>query len=736
MKKHINYIIGISAIMVSCTDNAVEPLPFLNGVEKTPIAVRLGVGETTGLTRAVDAKFETDDLLLAYFRHVVPDSNTPATYKDVYDAENNDVAGIKPRLVGFMVTPKTGNESKADNYTNHSASSTLVTTDASGVAKGLYWDDFSVGAKGDATDIRTDAHALQSYYGYCYNGGTPSTALNEATGVLGWTVAYDQTSATAVKNADLLWSQTQSPVSYSHGDSQTSDHGVISIPYTHAMTEFTVVVQACDGFVEGALLNTQVILSGVNRQCTTTAPEGTYSDYSEGPEEDEPGKISLYGDTETPAKTSGGEDCRQRTFIGITVPESQITIGAELVSIIDADGNNYVVKVTQQMIDSWKGNDADNYGLSGSDNNLTRPGYNYKLTVVINKQTVSVETSLANWKTVTAEGEGEIQFPNNVDQNGDLSINITGDDGHAGTVTFNAADIKKFSDGSNFDLYDLKWESATQETGNEQFGDRQTISTYNSTIYKWDNDPEIYWPNATDQYYFRALAIFDGESDNKYNILTTGKDNPSLEANQGIDLVWGTTAKHNGYNGTTLVHEYEEGQAINPRTGDVPIAFRHIMSKITVKLATATGDPTPDNAVVLEGALISITKLANTGTVQLYSGIISNGSLVDNPITGFCAQNYPVTDKPALDNYLVIPQALTDDCKITITLANNQGTYSLRMNQCKTGTAPDQTLISTWAPGRHYEYTITLTKEEIHFQAMVKDWIEVYGHGDANMEWE
>lgn len=722
--------------MASCTDEVVETSPFLNGVEKTPIAVSLGINDGNSkirsVTRAADAKFETGDLLFAYLRHVTTaDPNgDPVVYSDVYDATTNNVAGIKPRIVGFKITEKTNYQNIADNYTNHETSSTIVTTDKNGLAAGLYWDDFSVGAKGDANDIRTENHALQSFYGYCYNGGSPSSNLVEAIGELGWTVPYDQTGDGVLKKADLLWSGTQTPVAYSHSTSSqiSADHGLITIPYTHAMSMFTVELIARRGFATGALSNTIVEMQGMNRTCTATAPTKSITDRNKGTDT-YAGKIKMYGATEGTSTTSEGT-YPSRVFCAIAVPLTSLATDAQLLTLTNVDGNNYIVKVSSDMLNSWS---------SGLVSNQTQSGYNYKLTITLDKQTISVESTLANWVTLTATGNGEIQFPDDVDNNQNLAIE--GDDGVAGSLQFTAEDLKRFSFGSSFDLYELI--STNTAHANGDFGDRKTVSTYTDMATDpdvWVNSPEIYWPNSTDKYYFRAFAECTGETATNYTIASTGTT-ASLTASQGHDIVWGTTAAHDGYNGTTLKHQYQEGEAINPRTGEVPIAFRHIMSKISVNLATSepanAGDPTPAEAVDLNGALISISKLATTGIVQLYAGSIQNGTVVDAPISDFCSRNYQVTGKTKLDNYIVIPQTITDDCKISITLSNG-AVYSLKLNQClaSTSTAENPVYIDTWAPGRHYTYTINLTKEDITFRAMIKDWEEKVGSGNATLDWD
>ena len=80
-----------------------------------------------------------------------------------------------------------------------------------------------------------------------------------------------------------------------------------------------------------------------------------------------------------------------------------------------------------------------------------------------------------------------------------------------------------------------------------------------------------------------------------------------------------------------------------------------------------------------------------------------------------------------------MPQTLTDDIRLRVTLADNT-TYSLQLNRCVV--SGSSTPIGAWEQGTHYEYTIMLTKESIQVIALVKNWDEVTGSGDATLDWD
>ena len=732
MLKKVLYILSIAALS-ACDDSVVSDNPFLNGVEKTPIetSALLDVSSSES-TRAANKDFAQDDKLLAYLRHVTWDGNSSGDRTPV--TVNNS-----PTLVTFTKGTTACDEYSGSDITpigtnqalGLSSRNTKQTSDLTAIPA-LYWDDFSRASTDSeeegAYDIRTSGHYLQSYYGYCFNGGEGknnekgntvigniSAALVEETGVLGWKVPYDQTTQTSLTGCDLLWSAEQTPIQYAHGSQNNGGaHGTLVLPYTHAMSMVTVDVVAKDGFSAGALNNTWVELQGMNKTATFTAPTLTISDAGTGTDE-KPGLVKMYKETPT-SDTESNPKC---TFKALVVPNTSLSQGALFLKIFDADGNNYDLKITSSILTSW---------TSGLKDSKMQSGYNYHLTVTINKVGMDVQSTLSDWKTVEAVGEGDIQFPED-----DVTEIYTTTDG-AGNPTGSKVDfsttegkqLANFNTSSSFSLY-------TKGTSESDVYAYATTSTYTqgtgSTKY-WKNDPEIYWPNDHDKFYFRALAIYNAPAeDGSYNIqaYTPTSSNTVIQA---TDYVWATTPAHkvkktDGSGEAT----YAKSAAITPRTGDVPLAFEHVMSKITVKLATSTAA----DAVDLSSALLSISKLVDSGTISIEDGTITGGSIADTPISEFCPSGQMSEGKTVLENYTMIPQQITDDAIMTIKLADGT-TYKLQLNTCVQDgtTAP----ITAWLRGIHYTYTITLTKEAISFRVMIKNWDEKKGSGNANLDWD
>ena len=519
INKYIILALSILTFAGCSSDN-----DFSQEQSRLPLAFKTSLSGRSQVTRAAGSQIETDDELLCYVRHIV-DGQTDA---------------VQTKLVTII------NDEPTET---------------------LYWDDFSESTDDGSRDLRTEGHGLHSFYGYCYNGGTPTTTLVETTGVLGWTTATDQTSAEALKHNDLLWSNTQSMITYDHAKDK---RGTLTVPYTHAMSKFTIVVVLGEGFKADDLNTTTVTLAGMSLKGTFTAPNASVV-------AEETTSISMFANTAS--TTDNGKPCR--AYEAVAVPMTALTDGKTLATIQSVDGNNYQVVLNNDVLNSWKDGIKDDASMSG---------VNYKLTVTLNKQAIDVVATLADWTDVSAETTGEIHFSADVktiDKNNDASL----------------------KNGDSFSL----WRSSD----NTDFGKIATTATYDGN--KFVNTPAIYWPNGSTNYYFRALT--QKTSSNTLAAVTT------TEVNQGTDLLWATTAAHQGTeaDGTT-VHNYAEGDAINPRTGQVPLTFKHVMSNIVVTLTTSTDAA----AVDLTDATVTMTNLKNEGEVSLATGVITAGTTQAN----------------------------------------------------------------------------------------------------------
>lgn len=717
--------------LAACSSND-DLTDILSGEEKTPLTVTavLDAKSNVANTRAADKEFASGDQMVAYLRHVRWNGGFTTADADKRTSVSADQA---PRLVTFTCTGSAAwDKSLDDIYPFKTDSIVAINGDNSKQAAGLattpklYWDDFSDSNSAE-TDLRKDGHYLQSYYGYCYNNGTPSIALTEATGVLGWTIQNDQTVDGAFKNSDLLWSAEQTPVSYMHRDANTDNErpGLI-IPYTHAMSKVSITVVAGDGFASDYNFSgTAITLNDVRKSCTANAPQAklTYAN-------------SVAGDVVMKSGTSAG------TFEAIIVP-SILTVGNTFATITNMDGNTYTIPVTEAIV-KRAGGWGSQLGSTSEDVNSgtaqTKPrtrtddeqipagtgyqmksGVHYKLTVTVNKTSVNVMATILDWDEVEAEGVGEIHFANDIKDDG------------TGTI----ADALK---DHNFDVY--------KSADNTNYGTKATTLHWNKTSQVWRYNPILYWQGGTREY-FRALSNVRADAPG------TPETNESLIMENTRDALWGTTEAHSGTDADNQPYNYAEGAALKPRTGDVPLKFYHAMSKITFYLEDALKDNIdPAAHLTLRGATIQLTDLATGGRLDLDDGTINPSDIASGQKTfsedpgavpsrmGFFAAkengvptvyNADVT----LKDYIITPQTISDAATVIITLADGT-VYKAQLNKCTimNDAKPTPTRIGEWERGKHYTYLITLGKETITFRALIEDWTPVEGGGKATLEWD
>lgn len=717
--RNILYI-SLVLLIAGCTNEENFSDTLSGNGKKTPLLINATINTGRADTRAADNTFAVNDQLKVYIRHTTGEEGGTGVGHYTYITPTPD--------------PDYANQLVTINVTSAGTSPSLSP---------IYWDDFSNSAT-DATDLRTSGHGLQSYYSYCYNGGTPTTALNESTSVLGWTVSTEQNTDTNLQNSDILWSPEQATVPYSHSTAYDSGHGDFPIPYKHAMSEVTVTVTAAAGFVGSTnpLSSTVLTLNAMN---TVTELNARLQSFSPLKQETAENIKSVTMRAE--AYTSG---TLTRNYTAIVAPGTILKEDVKLLDITNAQGNDYTVTITAAMLstdDGKWGNGLSEPNQKGTDGGgkhyiVTQPGVNYHLDVTINKSSVQTHATLADWTTVNASGTGDIVL-------NDDDTNLIMDDGDVTGITdvdIVGVDKNHFDNGSSFSLFrvihDAAHDTPAERTNNTY--DFATVSTFhdndNPANDEWTKDPEIYWPNITDNFYYRALAKFNSSTGTGSNIVNnitsvgTYDTDKGTSVSQGTtaasDILWGTTPKHRGFSGAT----YARGGNIPPRKGGVPIAFEHAMSKVSFALET-TNDASvlPTNAKVdITGATIAIINLHTSGTISIESGAITGSGI--NSYAAGATSAIPVQAFP-ISNLFVIPQDFSNgDAKLVITLPNyDNAVYSIPLKDCVV--SGGSTPITAWERGKNYSYTIKIKKEAVQFHVQVKDWDVVNGSGNATLDW-
>ncbi len=635
----------MTGTLVSCKDYEdpeTSAAQYLEGSSKSPIAVQTNLSASLQ-SRAADKTFEANDQLLAYIEAGVETSGT-------FSSTDNPHKGLQTLTLTADADNTYGNEYASLYGYTVATHPDITKTEDSGLQT-LFWDDYS----SVDYDLRNTGAGIRLKYGYCYNGGTPSTALDETAGTLGWTIG-NQTTAEAFKNADLLYAQTQSMIQYAH---KADDRGVLVLPYSHAMSKVTVIVTAGKGFsAEKANFTSSVLkLQHINSACSVNAPAGTVESAT-------PTEVTTY---------KSASENKEAAFQAIVAPGTNLSVGNLFAKIEDVDGNNYEIPVSADMLNAWADKltpaEKASYGdvayakpmsraaIDQAKGYLTQSGVHYVLNVTVNKQAITVRATLADWDKVEANANAQIVFNPDVVGKGTIATAL-----QAG----------------GFDVY--------KSSSNDAFSTKSTTLTYADS--KWSYSPIIYWAGQGDNSYFRALSP---------------KGSSTSELAQGGDILWGTS-------GNT---------AITPRTGDVPLTFEHLMSMLCIKLETVTGDA----AVDLTDAKIAISNMATTATYSIVNGTVTAGSLATTMLS----------EKLSGFTETVIPQTIGNDAKVTITLKDGT-TYSVQLNQC-TLTGKTET-VGKWESGKSYTYTIKLTKQEITFSAVVKDWVDATASGNATLDWD
>ena len=651
MKKNIfKHIFPVVAVMAAsgCADDNTTPLTADSAKTPVNIAVAVADAETSGKTRAVDKRFESNDVLVAHLQHV----STEGTNQTLQVSFEKTITLTMNADVVMTSVPESTNTQQTTSFTTNET---------------LYWDDFS-----DAThDIRAEGHGLRSAWGYCYNGNSSAPSSDYYSDTQVWSVAKDQTSG--IKSSDLLWSKTQEPVEYTHDE---NNHGTITIPYTHAMSKATIKLKASDGFGDTPFNNTSITLTNVNTKgkftASTATVQGTEAEDGYGTGNIQMHKISADGKT-------ASFDC-------LFVPNTPFTSGKKIAEVKDVEGNNYDIVITDAMVRQWGSPSAS--------------GTNYKLVGTLKKQAIDIVAQITDWTEIVSTGnEGQIKFSTD--------------------FTF-STQPQDLDEGTSYDVF--------MTADKKSFEEKSTTRKLVDVI--WTDNPVLYWKGEGQKRYFRGLAKLVKDCEGKELITTVGG---SLEANQGIDLLWATTTKHTGTKADGTAVTYEEGDAIAPRTSAVPLQFSHAMSKVKFILTTSADDA--DDKVDLTRAKVSIADVYTKGTVSMDIGRIDNCSSLE--ILEMTVKENS-DGKYETEDCIVIPQSTSNltehvTAKTLVITLNDNTTYSLKLPECEDDKGEK---ITFWEQGNYYVYTIKLTKAAIGFRAMIKDWNKKTGSGNASLDWD
>lgn len=624
-------VVGLS--LTACSDGIFtdsEEYTISGTGEKSPLemAVTLKDAYHGASTRAFDTKFENSDVLIAYVQQVkgTMSSDTPPVFTLAEDPV------VISSIVEFTVK-EAGNGIDVVKSENHSTQ--------------IYWDDFS----STTNDIRDYDRYLRVGYGFCYNGRTASDYSKSEDGTtVTWTVNTDQTSG--IKTSDLLWAGPQDVRHYNHdsfkpGATDEQKKAVIlPVVYEHAMSKVTLELVLADGFENITTEQINAIAPKLYANVSATVKADT--------KKITPTVVSAPG-TEISMFKVGPKTENSKTYYvyeALIAPTAMVD-GKKLAELTVA-GNKYELNLTTAMLGSTDVGNKIAWGTQLESDGTSHPGVNYHLVATLKKQRIEVEAMILPWNDVYAAGDGTISFDADVAQNGDLDEHLT-------AVTAGSFDLWRATSNveSEYD-YDTTTEGINK------------ASTYEYSGGKWQaksGDNILYWENQSTSYYFRALAKANYDGSGSFTGIETVDGSTSVSQSnrksEAVDLLWAQTSEHKGLdaNGNAITDTqtgqdkfYGPGAAIDPRTGNVPLTFKHAMSKISVNLQTSTVEA---ERVDLTGATISIINLYNGGTINVSDGKIVNMSAPDPTADGdpMTVKGIAVTD---MKDYLVIPQSLVN----------------------------------------------------------------------------
>lgn len=550
--------------------------------------------------------------------------------------------------------------------TTATAAAPTTTTNDLTLSPALFWDDFGTA---DPNNKDTGREAGLTIFGVACDGEITVPTVGDWT-ALAWGLGDDQTGGISAK--DLLLSNNVKGDNAYKFDSR--DKGK-QLEFYHALSKITVNIKAGTGFTDNKFTSYPEVVLTSNTTTEWAYTSGTFDVTT--------GALKLGSlNAVTMANAATAATDYTVTKEALVMPGSTFNSDAATIMRINADGNSYYI--TAEKIRTAISSTHENDGAYE-----TEAGKNYIFKVRVNKTGVEVTATVKDWDTVDSEEETP-------------AISFTADV----TSSTNTTTGSSLSSGDTFTL----WKT----------GDLSALATAEKTTVTYDGNstytynPTLYWQSAKDDSYFRALAT----------MTSTGiSATESTTANQGTDLLWGTTAAHTGtYSEGSK--EYAESAIINPRTGAVPLIFKHAMSNVVVELSTSTDAA---SAVVLKDAKVTLTNLNTEGTINIADGVISSKTPVEQAFSG------KVDDTDHMASELMMPQTIGNTSKLIVTLADGT-TYSLQLNTCTNDAS--STAIASWAGGSKYTYKIYLEKEAMKFSVTITDWDPVYGSGKATLDWD
>ena len=367
-------------------------------------------------------------------------------------------------------------------------------------------------------------------------------------------------------------------------------------------------------------------------------------------------------------------------------------------------------------------------------------GVNYEFTFTVDKTKISGMTAqIQEWEEVKADNI----TPSNARIN--LKLEERGTEVTSGVDFYRALDLGNTAITDTYVGYNWITGYLTDGKATASYSGSQW------TISNW------YWPNNTAFYHFRAVG--DGSStspvpptpqtdatygdyfaltaDESYNDYTWGAPFLDDQDNEVAGSFKWTYSTQHGFDGTAS-NQHQIYHGIGPTNSVIKILMFHMMSDVTIKIKTTTGE---DKVTLVDGTNKTTAVLKNlhtSGKVLIGNGLVqTTGSAVDVTV------NLEGSDVLSWNNYGAIPQDLSnvvleittpDKNLYKVVMKDVISTSYTNSNNSNIQNPYSAGKINYWYPGFKYEYTFTLSKKKIeNITATILDW-ETVTAGDDNVQ--
>lgn len=601
-----------------------------------------------------------------------------------------------------------------------------------------YWDEYGTADPANTGDETKGRNIGLTIYGAAINGKTTAPTVSNYS-ALSWTLPADQTTTNNTPaDKDLLISNNVK-VGTDDGtykfDSRASGK---LLEFTHALSKITVNLNANSGFASGIFASSPEVKLTSNNASTSNA-EWAYTTGTVNITDD--GTVSSQGNASviTMWQATSAPSGYDVTKEALVMPGSQFSADDAIIARINADGNIYYV-TAEKIRTAISASHASEGAYS------TEAGKNYIINVTVNKTDIVVTATVANWTNITADEVAPV-------------INVSGDLGGSAVIS---AD-KTFSFyRSSFPNINLGY-SYDESLKENNYYKEESVLGYTHSTTTWTMSPVLYWPNHNTHYQFRAVwprtvTTTTGDEDKPRVVRevpdgqTTGYQLIKVH-NEAYtpdhfpsDLMIARPDVPNGYQncgnnevGHQKANLYTDG--ICAREGTINLKFKYMMAQVEVILTTTDTDY---DKVKLDGAIVELVNVHKTGSVKLGDmEIITTGVKSATPVPATDTfGDYTLDYNSTSTHYhsAIVPQPLRftepladGNLKFRIKIMNAAGDavddiyyadikpISVKVTSSSDAAAP----VTNWESGKHYVYTLHLSKTEIKVTATLANWTEV-----------